>query len=337
MAIPLFAEWLSAMLTILVIFFIFGTIFGSFCSVLIERWYRWTSGIVTGRSECPNCHHILWARDLFPLLSYLSTQGRCRYCKKNIDIFYPVCEVMMGIIFMLITISIYNAGVWVLSFEHILWLILWGITGLYILYDIRHMEIPDQWIIPGIYLSLIVLFISPYSLILGEDIFHTFHTWTGIWYDHLLWAVILYTFFYIQILIPGIIFLMKHKNWKSIWELCVSYFIFPFSLLISPFIKNTQMKDEIEIPTWIGWGDLRVAIFIGLTLGTFHGIFAIWVAYMIWGLIWITALVYGHFTKKKIASRIAFWPFLGIWWIISILLYDLLLISYDQILWWSIF
>ncbi len=47
-----------------------------------------------GRSMCPHCDHELAAKDLVPVLSWLSLRGRCRYCGKPISRQYPAVELL---------------------------------------------------------------------------------------------------------------------------------------------------------------------------------------------------------------------------------------------------
>lgn len=81
--------------------FIIGTLFGSFFTLAIYRIPR-KQDIVKTRSYCPTCKHRLGFFDCFPILSYVSTIGRCRYCKKPISIRYPLIEFASGIIFLII-------------------------------------------------------------------------------------------------------------------------------------------------------------------------------------------------------------------------------------------
>ncbi|WP_438467693.1 prepilin peptidase [Marinomonas sp. PE14-40] len=46
----------------------------------------------SGWSLCPECKHTLKFYDLIPILSFISTKGRCRYCKKAIPLSYPLTE-----------------------------------------------------------------------------------------------------------------------------------------------------------------------------------------------------------------------------------------------------
>jgi leader peptidase (prepilin peptidase)/N-methyltransferase len=74
-----------------------GTIFGSFSNVLILRDTKRRS-IATGRSECPECKHVLGVFDLIPLFSYLFLRGRCRYCKAAISVQYPIVEAISALL-----------------------------------------------------------------------------------------------------------------------------------------------------------------------------------------------------------------------------------------------
>lgn len=81
--------------------FIIGTLFGSFFTLATYRIPR-HQDIVKTRSYCPKCKHRLGFFDCFPILSYISTIGRCRYCKKPISIRYPLIEFASGMVFLLI-------------------------------------------------------------------------------------------------------------------------------------------------------------------------------------------------------------------------------------------
>lgn len=44
------------------------------------------------RSACPSCHKTLSVRDLIPVLSWISSGGKCRYCKTPLSPRYPLIE-----------------------------------------------------------------------------------------------------------------------------------------------------------------------------------------------------------------------------------------------------
>lgn len=313
------------MLPILILSFYIGTIFGSFATVLIERWHSKKWGIFMGRSECPHCNNILKPRDLFPIFSYLWNKGKCRYCHLPISSFYIKSEIIMGLIFMILTYSMLNYEINIFWIHGILLIVFWFITGVYILYDIQYTEIPDQIMIPALYLTIIL------------PIFFILFTWESEYIFHislqskLLWALILYTFFYVQILIPGWFYLIRNRKWSILWNLILSYITFPFEILFSIFNKNKQ-EEEIDIPTWIGGGDLRLALFIWLTLGMLHGFASFIFAYILGSIIWICLLTYNIVRWRKTQSKIPFWPFLWVGWLMSVFFYKEIELIYSLLL-----
>ncbi len=50
---------------------------------------------------CGHCGADLQPKDLFPILSWLSTRGRCRYCKGSIPVIYTVIESVCLLVFVL--------------------------------------------------------------------------------------------------------------------------------------------------------------------------------------------------------------------------------------------
>ena len=85
----------------LVIFFIFGLVFGSFFNVVGYRLPNKMS-LISPPSHCPKCNHKLTPIELVPVFSWLFQKGRCKNCGKKIPIFYPIFELFTGIVFALI-------------------------------------------------------------------------------------------------------------------------------------------------------------------------------------------------------------------------------------------
>lgn len=79
---------------------IIGLCFGSFATALIHRIPRKIPWVYDGaaasnkacRSACPACDHVLGARDLVPVFSWLCAKGKCRYCAAPVSARYPVIE-----------------------------------------------------------------------------------------------------------------------------------------------------------------------------------------------------------------------------------------------------
>lgn len=82
-----------------VLFFIVGTIFGSFANVVIYRLPKKMS-LVHPPSSCPKCGTPIKWFDNIPLISYLLLSARCRYCKNEIPLRYFLIELSSGLLFL---------------------------------------------------------------------------------------------------------------------------------------------------------------------------------------------------------------------------------------------
>lgn len=50
-------------------------------------------------NACDNCNHPYKWYEMFPILSYFINCGRCRYCQKELSLFYPFLELLSGLLF----------------------------------------------------------------------------------------------------------------------------------------------------------------------------------------------------------------------------------------------
>lgn len=116
--------------------FIFGTCMGSFLNCAAYRIVRGES-FLKGRSHCTSCGHELGFRDLVPVISWLSTGGRCRYCGAKISVRYLLTELAFGVITVICLLSF---DLTVLCLRNYIFLcVLFVLT----LTDIDDMIIPD--------------------------------------------------------------------------------------------------------------------------------------------------------------------------------------------------
>ncbi len=99
---------------------ILGLMVGSFLNVVIHRLplmmeREWRSecamlldqslpeqsqeafNLMTPRSRCPNCNHLISAFENIPILSYVGLRGRCSGCQAHISIRYPLIELISGV------------------------------------------------------------------------------------------------------------------------------------------------------------------------------------------------------------------------------------------------
>lgn len=156
---------------------VLGVCAGSFASALtwrIKNHKDW----VRGRSQCPKCGHQLAARDLIPLLSWLSQRGRCRYCRKKISPIYPLSELIMVANF---TISYYfwPGGLSSASSKYLLagWLIISIALFSLALYDLRWQLLPNKILYPAALIAITYRFI--YILTYSTDKSGELLQWLG--------------------------------------------------------------------------------------------------------------------------------------------------------------
>lgn len=149
---------------IIVMLALLGLIFGSFVNALVWRLHEQEEmaakpkkagkkrqrdlSIMRGRSMCPNCGHELAAKDLVPVLSWLSLGGKCRYCGRPISWQYPLVELMTALLF------VYSYVHWPLGFsgsgllQFIVWLFFVVMFMALGVYDLRWFLLPNRMVYP---------------------------------------------------------------------------------------------------------------------------------------------------------------------------------------------
>lgn len=187
--------------------FILGLLLGSFLNVVILRlpvilerdWRKQCSelfggdapaqqetfNLVTPRSRCPHCGHLITALENIPVISYLFLKGRCSECHTAISARYPVIELLTAILTAVVA--------WQFGFT---WqagaamLLTWALIALTMI-DFDTQLLPDVITLPllwlGLLLSLLPVFVSPQTAIIGAVagylslwlVYHVFRLVTG--------------------------------------------------------------------------------------------------------------------------------------------------------------
>lgn len=135
---------------VLVVAGLLGLVMGSF----INCWaWRSTHGesVLAGRSHCPACGHELRVRDLVPVLSWLLSGRKCRYCDSPVSARYPATELVCAIAFMAI-VFVYGLSVETVE--------LLGFTGVLLflsLTDIDDFIIPNACIVVALAIRAVYL------------------------------------------------------------------------------------------------------------------------------------------------------------------------------------
>ena len=144
-------------ITYLIIFFLFGSIFGSFSNVLIERLPIGLS-IVRPASHCMKCNHPLKWYDNIPILSFIILKGKCRYCHEKYSPRYFIVEIVNGVMYSLIYLR-YD-----LSASAIIFSLLFTMFGAIFFIDLKHLIIPDSLNISVFVLSIFSLIFNKYYI-----------------------------------------------------------------------------------------------------------------------------------------------------------------------------
>ena len=135
-----------------IVFFIFGSVFGSFFNVVGLRIPKGES-IVQPPSHCTNCNRQLTALDLIPIVSWLFLRGKCGGCKTEISIIYPAIELAAGLLF---AFTYVRLG---FSYELIVGLLFISMLVIITVSDFAYMIIPDKILIFfGIFIVLARVF-----------------------------------------------------------------------------------------------------------------------------------------------------------------------------------
>ena len=141
-------------------FFVLGLVFGSFYNVVGYR-LPFGKSLITPGSECPKCHHRLKWYELIPVISFLIQRGKCTLCGEKISKFYPLMELLTGLLFAL---SFYLFG---FSYDLLLLLAIASLFVIVIVSDVNFLMIPDEVTIVG---SILIIVINILNLGLKDAI-----------------------------------------------------------------------------------------------------------------------------------------------------------------------
>ncbi|NDK09144.1 hypothetical protein EOM39_07965, partial [Candidatus Gracilibacteria bacterium] len=312
--------------------------FGSFASVIIHRLKSKEGGIIAGRSKCPNCQTTLGVTDLMPIVSYFFRLGKCGYCKQKISPIYPLLELSTGILFFLVGYNLIDFSM-ILTINYIeiiklfYFLFLAFITIIFVFYDILYLEINEGVLFIGILFSGIIIVIQTifpdvliiptfsrnYEGILGYELYGLIGLFIVIILS--LYIIILkglkeiYDMLILTFCILSIFVLKEYFN-IDIYHIPVTSSILGL-LFIFTFLF---LQIVVSKGTWMGGGDLRIAILMGLILGYSYSFVGIMIAYILGSIIGLFIILLQKLKKKEtISTIIPFGPFLGLGLFISIL------------------
>ena len=150
------------------LYFILGSIFGSFLNVLIYRVPNNLS-IAFPRSFCPHCKNTIPFYRNIPIFSFLIQFGKCADCNKRISLSYPIAEFLTGLIFV-VGMGSFNLP------ESITFILISSFLLTISIIDYKYYIIPFQ-------ISLAILSILiPYTVFFSNIIYHVYGMLIGISY-----------------------------------------------------------------------------------------------------------------------------------------------------------
>lgn len=283
--------------------FISGTFFGSFFNLVSDRLPQ-GKNILTGRSKCDHCGKTLDPKSLIPVLSYIFQKGKCAKCKKKLTAFYPVSEILTGLVFMgvaylsgiLVTVNIAT----VLTFMYFL-----TISSFFImlaLTDIKFRLLPNKLVYSAI------IFVSLFLIL--NAVLTVYFTYKQLKSDD--FGIYLLQAGYLQTQIMSIL--------KSFGLLLVSSFGIALFFLFLIFITKGR---------GMGGGDVKLAFLIGLINGFPFNVAAIFIGFVLGA---VYSLILVLFKKKTLKDTVPFGPFLIIGSVIAFVWGELIWFWYVNLL-----
>jgi len=224
------------LILLIIIAFLLGISIGSFANVCIYRIPRKKSIANPPRSFCPKCGYTIAWYDNIPVLSFLLLRGKCRACRAPIAIKYPLVELLMGLLFVGVLLSVISRGERLVLLPFY-WYFCASLVILSII-DGEHFILPAPITYPLIVVGLIFAFLLPEHI--------CYFQWNKTCEITRLWGL---TYSAIGIVVGG----------GSIW-------------LIGLFGKKVFKKEAMGfgdvvlmagVGAWQGWKMVLLAIFLG--------------------------------------------------------------------------
>lgn len=162
---------------LIVFFFLFGVVIGSFLNVCIVRIPEEIS-IVSPASRCPECKTPIKPYDNVPVFAWLWLGGKCRACGAPISPMYPLVELATGLLFVACYLE------FGLTQAAVKWLFFTCLIIVLMITDLRVRILPDVVNWPGFAVGLFFSTLVPpndgTAAWLSESFFHRLPSPTGL-------------------------------------------------------------------------------------------------------------------------------------------------------------
>jgi len=247
--------------------FCLGAGVGSFINMLVYR-LRPEAPVesIRGRSYCDSCKKQLRWYELIPVLSFVVQKGRCRRCRAELPVQYPVVEFVTGLIFLLLVWRLSRVFPMPLGTAAWWWgiglIVVWWIIALVMMaisaYDTKYYLIPDIFLYSliglGIFLNGYYWLLSKYvgafpqSGLVFSDAFGYFVGRTGFSWWFVMWGVL----FCVGVI--GVAYLLSRGRAMGFGDVLLA----------------------IGLGLVLGWPDAMVGMLLGFVSGTIVSIGLIW-------------------------------------------------------------
>lgn len=152
---------------------VLGMVWGSFVGVLVDRIPKGLS-VVRGRSRCDACERPLTVVDLVPVLSWISSRGRCRGCGSRITARWTAIELACGVL----AVSAWMAARGDIAIAVLLGGFLGVLVGLAMI-DLDHGRLPNAIVYPtGLVAAVLILatgslggHLAPLGAVVGASLY----------------------------------------------------------------------------------------------------------------------------------------------------------------------
>lgn len=266
---------------ILLLIFILGLVFGSFLNVLILR-YNTGEPVIKGSSKCFACGKKLKWRELIPVLSFIIQKGRCRNCGVKISLEYFIVEIITGFVFIFAYLK---------QTEFFEYAFFYG----------KSFSAPA--------LNLLFSKVLEFSLGFREIFFIIFSL---VFFSCL---IIISVYDYHHKIIPAgysyFLFVLS-----IVYVFSAGYIFFDLKFLIQNTLSGIALflffflLSYLSHEKWMGYGDSKLAVSIGLFLGPAKSLMALTFSF------WL-GMIFGIFVillskKLSLKSQVPFAPFLSL-------------------------
>ena len=234
--------------------FLFGLLFGSFVNVLIYRIPRRES-VVLPASRCTSCNTEIKPYDNIPVISYLILRGKCRGCGVRISPVYPLVELLVAVLYLLLYLKELRTSPDPLSLKLLANCVFVTFIVPLVFIDLKWKLLPDLLTKPGCVVMLILRLLAP-DAVINQSTRGMFGLAT--WPE---WSVTLVGALFGALVGGGSIWLFRELYYR---------------LRRVEGMGMGDIKMMLMVGAFLGWQLALLTIFAGSMMGSLVGLLVVW-------------------------------------------------------------